>query len=102
MGHQVVTEKVAVTKPGDREDTIVHRGAMLPDWVDEFTRFVLTTTGMAKFVQDPDPNLVPPSAAPAPVVLPEHQPPPADASAAAGGAGSAGKQKPPSGASRSG
>jgi hypothetical protein len=76
MGVQIVTEKVSVgAKPGDTEETIVHRGGMVPDWVDEFTRFVLTSTGMGKFVQDPDPGLVPPGAEPAPTVLPEHKPP---------------------------
>jgi hypothetical protein len=56
MAHQVVVAAVSVTRPGQAadatEDTIVHKGALLPDWVDDYTRFVLTTTGMARFVDD--------------------------------------------------
>jgi hypothetical protein len=67
-------EKVAVTKPGDSEETIVHRGALLPDWVDDFTEFVLSSSGMVKGVSDPDTSLVPRASLPEPVRLPEHAP----------------------------
>lgn len=76
MALQVVVDKIAVTKKGDIEDTIVHRGAMVPDWVDDFTKFVLAQTGMAKHVAEPDAALIEQGNPPAPVQLQEHAPQP--------------------------
>jgi hypothetical protein len=79
MGIQVVTAAVSVgVEPGSAEgaeETIVHQGALIPDWVDDFTRFVLTSTGMGKYVEDPDPALTRAAAPAATVLLPEHVPP---------------------------
>lgn len=79
MGIQVVTAAVSVgVEPGapeGTEETIVHQGALVPDWVDDFTRFVLTSTGMGKFVEEPDPALQAAAAPAAAVLLPEHVPP---------------------------
>lgn len=79
MGIQVVTAAVSVgVEPGSpdgTEETIVHQGALIPDWVDDFTKFVLTSTGMGKHVEDPDPALTRAAAPAATVLLPEHVPP---------------------------
>lgn len=79
MGVQIVTTKVSVGvepgTPAGTEETIVHRGAMIPDWVDQYTQFVLTSTGMGRYVEDPDPTLVAMANPPAPTRLPEHPPP---------------------------
>lgn len=86
MAHQVVWDKLAVTEPDATEDTIVHRGALLPDFVDDYTRFALLGTGAVKFVPDdePDPALTQVARIPEPVRLQEHPPglPRTDVSAA--------------------
>jgi hypothetical protein len=74
VGHQVVWGACSVTHPETGKDQILSKGDMLPDWVTEFTKFVLVTSGAVKVTQDPDPALVPEDAGPAPVRLPEHPP----------------------------
>lgn len=76
MGHQVVWAACSVTNPNNNEEKVLVKGDMLPDWVSEFTQFVLTTSGAVKVVEDRDPALVPDDAGPEPVRLAEHPPPP--------------------------
>lgn len=52
MSFQVVWEKVALTREGEPEDTILKRGQTLPDWVSEFMLGVLTSTGAVRAVDD--------------------------------------------------
>ena len=73
--HQVVWAKCSVTNPETGEDVVLKKGDMLPDWVSDFTRFVLTSTGGVRIVTEPDPALL--AALPEPVRLPEHPDPPA-------------------------
>lgn len=75
MGHQVVWAACSVTNPKTGSDKVLVKGDMLPDWVTDFTKFVLTTSGAVKVVEDPDPALVPDDALPEPVRLAEHPPP---------------------------
>lgn len=75
MAHQVVWEKVnAGFAPGETDETIVHRGAFLPDFVDDYTRSALVSAGAVKYVPEdaPDPVLMRESIVPPPVRLPEH------------------------------
>lgn len=72
LKHQVVWPKLAVTNPKGGEEQIVKRGDMLPDWVDDFTRFVLAGSGGVKAVETPDPALT--ETTPEPVRLQEHKP----------------------------
>lgn len=66
---------VTVTHPDTNEDTYVHRGGYLPDWVDEYTRFVLTTCGAVQEVPDRPVEDVDTSLTNAtPVTLQEHPP----------------------------
>jgi hypothetical protein len=51
---QVMWASVCVTDK-DGTDHYVHRGAALPDWVDDFTAFALTSAGAAQHVDDPAP-----------------------------------------------
>lgn len=81
MGHQVVWPACSVTDPDSGEDVVLRKGDMLPDYVNEFTLFVLTTTGGVRFVEDPDPSLLAEENPPAQVLLPEHLPPPAGSDA---------------------
>lgn len=78
MAHQVVWPAVSLADKRDPKNVVdgilVTRGAMLPDWVDDFTLHVLTTTGAVKAVVDPDPTLVAIAEPPAPVLLQEHDP----------------------------
>lgn len=76
MAHQVVWAKCSVTNPGTGEDKVLAKGDMLPDWVSEFTVFVLSTSGAVKVVETADPTLVPEDELPAPVRLAEHPTPP--------------------------
>lgn len=75
MAHRVFISGVSVyDKDGSTE--VVRQGELLPDYVDEYQRFVLSQTGMVKF--EPD-NVEPPPGAdnpvnPAPVRLAEHPP----------------------------
>lgn len=78
MTVQIVTTKVSVgVKPGDTEETYVHNGAMVPEWVDPYTLFVLTSTGMGRVVSDPgaEPLELADVGSAVPVLLPEHLPP---------------------------
>lgn len=83
MSLQVIAEKVSVYEiTGTNEfgqpvatDHIYERGQVLPDWVDGHQAFVLVNTGLAAEVGDqPDDRIRPVQAAPAPVILPEHNP----------------------------
>lgn len=74
--HQVVWAKCSVTNPENDQEKILLKGDMLPGWVTEFTKFVLTTSGAVKVVDGPDPDLVPEESLPEPVRLAEHPPPP--------------------------
>ena len=80
MGYQVVWEKVSVADRRDpknvKDGIVFERGAMLPDWVDDFTLHVLTTTGGVKAVETPDRSLQEVDNPPAPVRLQEHVPDP--------------------------
>ena len=76
MGHQVVWAACSVTNPNTGDDKVLIKGDMLPPWVTDFTRFVLSTSGAVKVVDSPDPALVPEDALPEPVRLAEHPPPP--------------------------
>ena len=53
MAHQVMWQTVCVTNDKG-EDTYVHRGADLPDWVPDFTLFALTTAGAVQVVDKPE------------------------------------------------
>jgi hypothetical protein len=75
MGHQVVWAACSVTNPKTGVDKVLVKGDMLPDWVSEFTKFVLSTSGAVQVVEDPDPGLVPEDELPPPVRLAEHPPP---------------------------
>lgn len=75
MGHQVVWAACSVTNPKTGTDRVLVKGDMLPDWVTDFTKFVLTTSGAVKVVDEPDPALVPEESLPDPVRLAEHPPP---------------------------
>lgn len=70
MALQVVWAKCSVTDPTSGQDTILSRGELVPDFVDEFTRFALTSIGAAMQVERPGD----PVAVPAPVRLSEHPP----------------------------
>lgn len=74
LKHQVVWAKCAVTKPVTDEEVILVKGDLLPDWVSEFTKFVLTGCGAVKAVEELDPALT--AVTPEPVYLQEHQLPP--------------------------
>jgi hypothetical protein len=89
MTLQIVTAEVAVHRKlrdddgnpiirdgaEQREETVFYRGQLVPeDWVDSHQMFVLTSTGMAKVVEEPDPALRAAQERPAPVLLPEHSP----------------------------
>lgn len=78
MGYQVVWPAVSVADKRDpknvKDGVVFQRGAMLPDWVDDFTLHVLTTTGGVKAVESPDRALVEVDNPPAPVRLQEHPP----------------------------
>jgi hypothetical protein len=74
-GLQVVWPHCSVTNPRTGEDEVYAKGDMLPDYVDDFTRFVLTTSGGARLVEAPDPALVAEANPPEPVLLAEHLPP---------------------------
>jgi hypothetical protein len=75
MRHQVVWAACSVTNPETGEDKILAKGDMLPAWVDEFTRFVLASSGAVKVVEGEEPDPAPAEALPDPVRLPEHPPP---------------------------
>lgn len=51
---QAMWASVCVTDK-DGVDHYVHRGAALPEWVDDFTAFALTSSGAAQVVDDPVP-----------------------------------------------
>lgn len=72
MGHQVVWAACAVTDPSTGQEEVFRKGDLLPDYVDEFTLFVLTSTGGARFVEAPDPVLSAAQQTPDPVRLQEH------------------------------
>lgn len=97
MRHQVVWAACSVTNPATGEEKVLTKGDMLPDWVTDFTRFVLTTSGAVRVVDGAGPDLEPVEALPEPVRLAEHPPPnqqepePADPPAAA--ASRSGKSK---------
>lgn len=74
MRHQVVWAACSVTNPANDEEKILVKGDLLPDWVSEFTQFVLTTSGAVKVVDEPDRSLVPEEELPPQVSLPEHPP----------------------------
>lgn len=76
MKHQVVWAKCSVTNKESGKDLVVPRGEMLPDWVDEFTLFVLTGCGAVKAVEQADAALVAEGNPPEPVRLQEHAPEP--------------------------
>jgi hypothetical protein len=66
---------VCVTDPENDRDTYVKRGELLPDFVDDFTKFALTHTGAVRAVDDAEET--PEPATPAePVRLQEHPPAP--------------------------
>jgi hypothetical protein len=71
MALQVVWAECSVTHPDTQEDTILRKFDLVPDWVDDFTKFVLTSTGAARFVDDSAPEPAPPAE---PVRLQEHPP----------------------------
>lgn len=71
MAHQVVWAKCSVDNPETGESVILTKGETLPEWVTDYTLFVLTSTGGAKHVEDEAPPVAPP---PVPVRLPEHPP----------------------------
>jgi hypothetical protein len=78
MAHRVFISAVSVYDTADPEGRteVVRQGKLLPDWVDEYQRFVLSSTGMVKFEPDsdePDPGADNPTN-PAPVRLAEHPP----------------------------
>lgn len=76
MGFQVVWPAVSVADARDpknvKDGIVVKRGDMLPDWVDDFTIHVLTTSGGVKSVETPDKVLQEVDNPPAPVLLQEH------------------------------
>lgn len=78
MGYQVVWPAVSVADMRDpknvKDGIVFQRGAMLPDWVDEFTLHVLSTSGGVKAVETPDPVLKAVTSPPEPVRLQEHAP----------------------------
>jgi hypothetical protein len=80
MGYQVVWPAVSVADKRDpknvKDGIVFPRGAVLPDWVDDFTIHVLTTTGGVKAVETPDKALQLADNPPAPVRLQEHPPVP--------------------------
>lgn len=55
MAHQVMWKTVCVTDK-DGVDTFVHRGADLPDWVDDFTLMALSTSGATQVVDRGEPE----------------------------------------------
>lgn len=61
------------TKAGAPEE-VVTRGRLLPDYVDEHTRFVLRQTGATRYVEDPDVLMREMGPGPAPVLKQEHDP----------------------------
>lgn len=78
MGFQVVWPAVSVADMRDpknpKDGIVVPRGELLPDWVDDFTIHVLTTSGGVKSVETPDKVLQEVDKPPAPVRLQEHPP----------------------------
>ncbi len=66
MAHQVMWKTVCVTDK-DGNDTFVHRGADLPDWVDEFTLFALSTSGATQVVDREDTEPVAKAVQPVPL-----------------------------------
>lgn len=82
LKHQVVWAKCAVTKPVTDEEVILVKGDLLPDWVSEFTKFVLTGCGAVKAVEQLDPALT--AVDPEPVYLQEHRLPPVVSAAGLG------------------
>jgi hypothetical protein len=69
--HQVVWEKCSVDNPETGESLVLKKGEFLPDWVADFTKFVLVSTGGVRAVPDDTPAVGP---SPAPVRLAEHPP----------------------------
>jgi hypothetical protein len=55
MRHQVVWAACAVTNPDTGDEKILNRGDMLPEWVSEFTRSILTGAGAVKVVEGDEP-----------------------------------------------
>jgi len=85
MALQAQWAKVNVTNPDTGEDYIVHRGAYLPDWVDDYTKFVLTTCGAVQDVPDASDDEDKTSLTDAePVRLQEHPPPAQESSEPSG------------------
>lgn len=78
MGYQVVWPGVSIADLRDpknpKDGIVIARGDMLPDFVDDFTIHVLTTTGAIKHVDTPDRSLQEVDNPPAPVLLQEHPP----------------------------
>lgn len=76
MGYQVVWPGVSVADLRDpknpKDGIVIARGDMLPNYVDDFTIHVLTTTGAIKHVDTPDRSLQEVDNPPAPVLLQEH------------------------------
>lgn len=77
MAYEVVWARCSVDNPETGESLIVNKGERLPEWVSDYTLFVLTSTGGVKMVADDAPLARP---APDPVRLVEH--PPLDSDAA--------------------
>ncbi len=71
MALQVVWAECSVTHPDTNEDTVLRKFDLVPDWVDDFTKFVLTSTGAVRFVDDSVPEPAPPAE---PVRMQEHPP----------------------------
>lgn len=77
MTNQVVWKKLSVTDQTDPNHPVEHilpKGAQLPDWVDSFTVFALTSAGAIRAVDQLDPSLLADLAGPDPVLMPEHAP----------------------------
>jgi hypothetical protein len=71
MKHLVVWPKISVDNPDTGESSVLAKDEVLPDYVDDFTRFVLVQTGAVRPVED---SFEAPAASPEPVRLTEHPP----------------------------
>jgi len=69
MRHRVVWAACSVTNPANGDERILARGDMLPDFVDEFTRSVLASSGAVTVVEDAPETAAPETELP-PVVEP--------------------------------
>jgi len=79
MKHQVVWSACSVDNPETGESVILKTGEFLPEWVEDYTKFVLVQTGAVKAVGD---DTEPAAPSPDPVRLIEHPPLTSDAALA--------------------